>query len=209
MTSNPWKRVSLADYEAHMAMPAVGQAAMLAQELRRAVERTRPDSLALVGCAGGNGLDELSEYALERVVCVDVNPAYLQTLEARYGAKLRNLECHCCELEQFRSQDPVDLVFAGLIFEYTQLEQAVDSVSRLLQHGGNLYALLQMPADGMATVTPSPYADALGVVVEAFRYVAPRTLIELAAMHSLNSVEQKCITLDSGKSFTLIQFQKD
>ena len=208
MTSNPWKRVSLADYEAHMAMPAVGQAAMLTQELRRAVERTRPDSLALVGCAGGNGLAELAEYALKRVVCVDVNPAYLQTLEARYGTKLRNLECHCCELEHFRSQEPVDLVFAGLIFDYTQLDQALDSVSRLLHHGGSLHALVQMPADGMATVTPSPYADALEVVVEAFRYIPPRTLIEMAAQHGLTLVEQKIITLSSGKSFTLIQFQK-
>jgi SAM-dependent methyltransferase len=191
-----------------MAMPAVGQAAMLAQELRSAVERARPDSLALVGCAGGNGLAELAEYALKRVVCVDVNATYLQTLEARFGAKLRNLECHCCELEQFRSQEPVDLVFAGLVFEYTQLDQALDSVSRLLYHGGSLYALVQMPADGMATVTPSPYADALGVVVEAFRYIPPRTLIEMAAQHNLTLVEQKIITLDSGKSFTLIQFQK-
>ncbi len=208
MTSNPWKRVSLADYEAHMAMPAVGQAAMLAQELRRAVECTRPDSLALVGCAGGNGLAELVEYTLKRVVCVDVNPAYLQTLEARYGAKLRNLECHCCELEQFRSQEPVDLVFAGLVFEYTQLDQALDSVSRLLRHGGSLYALVQMPAEGIATVTPSPYASALMVVEELFRYVPPRSMIATAAQHNLTPVEQKSITLGSGKSFTLIQFQK-
>lgn len=92
-------------------------------------------------------LAELAEYALDRIVCMDVNPTYLRILEARYGAKLRNLECRCCELEQFRSQEPVDLVFAGLIFEYTRLDEALDSVSRLLHHGESLYARRPISAD--------------------------------------------------------------
>ena len=208
MNTNPWNKVSLADYEGHMATPAVGQATMLAQEFRHAIERTRPKSLALIGCAGGNGLEELSNHALERVVCVDVNPNYLETLKTRYTEKIRNLECCCCELEQYRSLKPVDLVFGGLVFEYTRLDEALDSVSRLLNKGGSLYALVQMPADGIATVTPSPYAKKLDAVVDAFKYVPPRTLIDLAVKRNLIETEQKVIRLESGKFFTLAQFKK-
>ena len=208
MSAHPWNKISLADYEGHMATPGVGQAAMLARELQLALDHTRAQSLALVGCAGGNGLESRACRELERVVCVDINPDFLEVLRARYAQQLRNLECHCGAIESCRGLEPVNLVFGGLVFEYTRLGEALDSIARMLQAGGSLYAVLQMPAEGLATITPSPYAQALGAVVETFTYVPPRTLIALAAQRQLIEQEQRIIKLPSGKCFTLVRFKK-
>ncbi len=52
--TNPWLHIPLADYEAHMALPEVAQAEMLAEELEIAIRRRVPDSCAIIGCVGGN-----------------------------------------------------------------------------------------------------------------------------------------------------------
>ena len=208
MNAQPWNNISLADYEGHMATPGVGQAAMLARELQQALAQTQARSLALVGSAGGNGLDCAACRGLERVVCVDINADFLAVLRARHAQQLRKLECFCGELESCRGVEPVELVFGGLVFEYTRLGEALDSVARMLKSGGSLYAVLQMPAEGLATVTPSPFAQALGAVAETFNYVPPSTLIALAAERRLIEQEQRIIKLASGKCFTLVRFKK-
>lgn len=205
---NPWTRTALADYEGHMGLPAIGQAALLAAAFQRAVAEARPRSVALLGCAGGNGLDALCGAGLERVVCVDVNPDYLAVLHARYATRLANLECHAGEMETFRSPAPVDLVFGGLVLEYTRLPEAVASVADLLAAGGQFHAWLQRPAAGLATVSPSPFAAALASVGEYFHYVDEADLIRLAQAQGLRFLGQQVETLPSGKSFAGLRFAR-
>jgi hypothetical protein len=59
MIKSPWLEIPLADYEAHMADPSVGQAPFLADLLDGMVGEYLPASIAIVGCAGGNGLDRV------------------------------------------------------------------------------------------------------------------------------------------------------
>jgi hypothetical protein len=49
--SSPWLTIPLEDYEAHMALPAVGQAQMLAEQLAILIERYAPASVAVMGAA--------------------------------------------------------------------------------------------------------------------------------------------------------------
>jgi phospholipid N-methyltransferase len=205
---NPWTTVSLHDYEGHMAFPAVGQAAMLADELGRAITEQQPLSVALLGCAGGNGLDQLKSRQLRQVVCLDINADFIRQLEARYSGTIPGLECHVGEVESFRPGFTVDLIFAGLIFEYTRLDEAIVSVAQLVRDGGEVVAILQLPAMTIATVTPSPYAEALGDIAGFFRYVDPPKLASLAAASGLALVEQRTLTLESGKSFVFLKMRK-
>ena len=205
---NPWINIALPDYEGHMALPSIGQAAILADELRRAVAETRPSTLALLGCAGGNGLHTVCGANLARIVCVDINRDYLAVLQQRYQARLANLECHACEVEVFRSAAPVDLVFGGLVFEYTRLDEAVASVARLLTNGGHFYGVFQLPAAGLATVSPSPYAEALASVGEAFQYVDLDGFVQRAERHALRLVGRRQVELPSGKAFSVLRFQR-
>ena len=205
---NPWQCIALTDYENHMALPEVGQASMLAAEFARAVADAHPRDLALVGCAGGNGLEQLIGTPFDRVICVDINASYVEQLRARYQPQITNLECCACELERFRTRGSVDLVFGGLVFEYTRLDEAIESVALLLSAGGAFVALIQMPARGVPTVSPSPFAHALSGVADVFRYVVPKVLIEGSAKRGLVACGQRRVVLDSGKSFTVLTFRK-
>jgi hypothetical protein len=72
--NNPWLQVPLADYEAHMALPSVAQAQLLGATLHRVVSEFRPRSLAVLGVAGGNGLELIDPEIVGRLVAVDLNP---------------------------------------------------------------------------------------------------------------------------------------
>lgn len=80
---NPWLEIPLADYEGHMALPEVAQAAYLADTLERLVKDHAPQSVAVIGCAGGNGFDRLARTKVPRVVGADINPAYLAEAKRR------------------------------------------------------------------------------------------------------------------------------
>src|ERR1700693_5946808 len=110
--SNPWLNIPLDDYEGHMSLPAVGQAQMIAEQLDRALERWSPTSIAVIGCAGGNGLDKISGRTVERVVAVDVNPDYIERARARHAQRLQHLELVCANVEsESLIYDPVDLTY--------------------------------------------------------------------------------------------------
>ena len=54
---NPWQDLPLEDYEGHMGSAAVGQLAPLGDIFAEALTRLRPRSVAVLGVAGGNGLE--------------------------------------------------------------------------------------------------------------------------------------------------------
>ena len=117
--TNPWFSIPSADYEAHMESAVVQQTAMLRTELRKAVDRYRPRSLAILGVAGGSGLSELRDSSVETVNAVDLNPEYLAACRSRYGAESWSLETVQWDLSSSRPPiESVDLVFAALVIEY-------------------------------------------------------------------------------------------
>ncbi|WP_049853198.1 hypothetical protein [Pantoea sp. RIT-PI-b] len=82
--SNPWLSIPLADYEGHMALPDVGQADMLSGELETLLAEYSPKSVAIAGCAGGNGFDKVINAGVTRLVGVDINPEYIADARALY-----------------------------------------------------------------------------------------------------------------------------
>ena len=53
--SSPWLTLPLANYEGHMSASNVGQADLLADVFANVLEEFHPASVAVIGCAGGNG----------------------------------------------------------------------------------------------------------------------------------------------------------
>jgi len=115
---NPWLDISLADYEGHMALPTVGQARLLSDVFASALSRYEPRSVAVLGCAGGNGFDRVSSKMTERVVGVDLNPDYVLNARTRFDHRIPLLELLVGDVQKDEfSFAPVELVFAGLLFE--------------------------------------------------------------------------------------------
>jgi len=197
-----WLDIPLGDYEGHMALPSVGQAAMLADQLALLIARTSPRSIAIAGCAGGNGLERVGP-PVERVVAIDINPAYLDAVRARHAHRVRGLELHCGDVQSpVLSFEPVDLIFAGLIFEYVDPMPALATFRRNARPAAVLVALLQLPTGGHEAISPSPFRT-LGKLAGEMRLVDPAELERAATAAGFISEDSRVIGLASGKRFHL------
>ena len=203
---NAWLDIPLEDYEAHMALPSIGQARMLSDQLQLLTARKSPRSIAVAGCAGGNGLERLGP-GVTRIVAIDINPAYLAALEARHSAPLPGLEVHCADVESpALTFEPVDLIYAGLIFEYVDAAAALATFKRNARPGAALAVLLQLPGEGQDAVSPSPYRT-LSKLAGSMRLVPPAQLQRAAAAAGFVLEDLRVIGLNSGRRFHLQLFE--
>src|SRR5258708_14839819 len=100
-----------------MGSAGVQQLSALSELFKRALDRCLPESVAVLGVAGGNGLEQINCAATKRIVGVDIIQRYLE-VQRRFGT-LAGLELHCRDFaERDLSLAPVALVHAALIFEH-------------------------------------------------------------------------------------------
>jgi SAM-dependent methyltransferase len=158
--SNPWLNVPLSDYEGHMGSSAVQQSEPLSRLFSEALTLTGPASVAILGIAGGNGLERLkATNAIHRIVGIDINPDYLDAVRQRFP-NFPGLELHCFDLAtQTLDLAPVDLVHAALIFEHAGTARALDNALALVAPGGALSVILQLPGDASQNSGNSGYAS--------------------------------------------------
>ncbi|MFI5180064.1 MAG: class I SAM-dependent methyltransferase [Thermoanaerobaculia bacterium] len=197
---SPWLTIPLADYEEHMALPAIGQARAIADEFGRLLRLHEPRSVAVLGCSGGNGLERVSSERTTRVIGVDINPAYLAAVRSRYGQRLPGLELNLCDVQTDEvPYEPVEMVWAALLMEYVAPSKALAFVRRSLVPGGVFGCILQQPSESVPTVSPSPYGS-LMPLASAIVLVAPKELEDLARREDLVLRSQRVLELPNGKT---------
>jgi ubiquinone/menaquinone biosynthesis C-methylase UbiE len=205
---SPWLDIPLADYEAHMALPGVGQAQLLADLLEDALRRHAPASVAVLGCAGGNGLDRVSNDVTGRVVGVDLNPDYIREARERFGHRIPRLELHAGDVESgVFDFAPVDLAFAGLLFEYVDPGRALANVRGMIVPGGALIAVVQLPSAAIPEITPSPVRS-LEALSSVMHLVPPEILARRAAEQGYRETESRTVAATGGKEFRVQTFRR-
>jgi len=204
---NPWLALPLEDYERHMGSDDVNQLGPLADLFGEALARLRPRSLAVLGVAGGNGLEHVDSSRTVRVVGIDVNPGYLAVTRQRFP-DLRGLELVCADLASEAVEiEPVALVHAALVFEHAGTGRCLDSAVSLVAPGGHLSVVLQIPTEGREAVTPSSYPS-MCTLAEGFAFVDPHHLRRLLAQQDLRLTHQSRRTLSTGKAFWSGYFER-
>lgn len=149
---SPWLEISLDDYERHMSATSVAQSSLLADTLRLLVERYRPASLALLGSAGGNGLEYIDPQVTRRVVAVDISAAFLEVCAARHSKRFDKFEPMNCDLSDGPPfTDPVELSVAFLVIEYVELDSFLDYAPSLVTKDGRIAFVFQNH-DGLDSV---------------------------------------------------------
>jgi hypothetical protein len=198
---HPWLEIPIADYEAHMALPSIGQAPLLGEALQRCVTEFQPRSLAVLGAAGGNGLECVTNTTVRRLVALDFNPDYLALCTRRHAGAFAEFEPVLHDLSQGPpALAPVDCIFAGLLLEYLPVESFCGGLPSLLNRDGGLAVLLQLPSPTLPEVSPSPLAS-LSRLESAFTFVSPKALEEMLAVHGFVPMAEQRYDLASGKSF--------
>jgi len=197
--SSRWRTIPLGDYEGHMALPEIGQARAIADELGRLLRTYEPRSLAVLGCSGGNGFDRISPERTVRVVGVDLNGEYLAAVRSRHGPRLPGLELFPCDVETDAVPfEAVELAFAALLMEYVDASKALAFVRRSLVPGGVFGCLLQRPSESLPAVSASPY-ESLRPLASAMVLVEPESLSALAKREGLSLRSQRTLEMPNGK----------
>ncbi|HVW10753.1 MAG TPA: class I SAM-dependent methyltransferase [Bryobacteraceae bacterium] len=142
-----------------MGPEGAAQLSALSELFRCAVATCLPQSVAVLGVAGGNGLENIEHTGVKRVVGIDINPRYLQRVEQRFGG-MAGLELHCADISRCApGLEAVDLVHAALIFEHTGMEPALGNALSLVAPGGSFSVVLQLPASGESAVAKTSFAS--------------------------------------------------
>jgi ubiquinone/menaquinone biosynthesis C-methylase UbiE len=204
---NPWLKIPLADYEGHMSLPGVAQAQLLAEVFDRMLRNHHPLSVAVIGCAGGNGFERIDPSVTRRVVGVDLNASYVEQAKARFHDRLPTLELIAGDVQTEEVVfPPVDLAFLGLVLEYVDVEIVLKRSRSFLRNGGILGTVIQLPCSSVATVTPSPFASlqSLGAFM---RLVRPGHLKSLAEHHGYREIFASQEAARGGKHFQIQEFR--
>lgn len=204
---NPWQEIPLADYEAHMNAEAVKQASALSELFGEALALRKPASVAVLGVAGGNGLEQIDEKQTRRVAGVDLNPHYLAAVRKRF-ANMAGLELYAIDLAEDRIQlPPVELVHAALIFEHTGLGQCLENALALMAPEGALSVVLQMPGTESQNVGGSGVAS-IAKLAAHFSLIDPNALTRTLADRGLRLTHEKLEPVSGGKQLWMGVFAR-
>lgn len=198
--TNPWLKIPAADYEGHMRSPLVAQFSYLAETFKASLENYDSASVALLGCATGNGLESIDPEATQHLTVIDINPDYLHILRERYADTIPGLEivhddlCHC-----HLDEGAYSLIFAGLVFEYLDPRALLEKIARWLGKEGTFVGVLQRPST-RSSVTETPYTR-LQSLSAIMNLVDPALFKDLAHKAGLTALDENIDTLATGKSF--------
>ena len=198
---SPWLEIPAGDYEGHMGSPQVGQLQMLNQVFKRVLSETQPASVAVLGCATGNGFEHIDPAVTHYILGVDINPAYLEIARQRYRAGEACLELKCADLHTdcFGGRQ-FDLIHAGLVFEHVDAAVVLEHIYKALKPQGRLAVVLQMPNTGLSAVSPTPYKS-LEKLAPTMHLIEQDQFIALARQAGFSQTHAETITLPSGKEF--------
>lgn len=196
-----------ADYEAHMNHPAVRQLELLRLALRDVLVEFKPRSLVVPGCATGNGFEHVQPEVTSRVIGIDINPEFLAVARERYTATIPGLELMCADIADVElPRATIDVVFAGLIFEYVDLKSAIEKFCRWLRPGGLLALVVQL--EGSEEKVTSTGYHSLQQLASLLRPVDPVALERLAESSGLFLVRATRHEPVPGKMFVVAVYRK-
>ena len=198
--SNPWLSIPLAEYEGHMKSAEVQQLNVLSELFAEALSCCSPESVAVLGIAGGNGLEHIDGNITRRIVGLDVNPLYLDEVRRRYAGKC-DLELHCLDLAvQHVDLEPVRLVHAALVLEHAGVGLCLENALSLVAPAGYLSAVLQLPSASDPTVGASPFSS-IQRLESPFSLIDPAWFRERLGERGFSLMRETRRSLVSGKGF--------
>ena len=204
--NNPWKDISLSDYERHMALDSVQQLQAMNQMMKGQLNQYYIQSAMILGVAGGNGLEHVDTEILNKVYGVDINQEYLTITKKRYENISDTLECLCVDLISEAEKLPqVDMLIANLLIEYIGYEcfKKVVTVTKPIY----VSCIIQINVDD-SFVSDSPYLHAFDGLETVHHQMAEQEL-----QNSMNEIDYQLIQmlehqLPNGKKLVQLDFYK-
>jgi hypothetical protein len=205
---NAWLDIPLADYEGHMSAPGVGQLGVLSDLFRHVLHEIEPASVAILGVAGGNGLEHIDLTTTRRVIGIDINADYARAAAERF-ATLPGLEIVVADLEAVRpAVAPCELVHAALIFEHAGTGRCLEHALGLVAPGGTFSVVLQGQSTASPDVATTPFTS-MHRLRDGFALVEPAAFVASLARAGWRLRGERQRALPGGKAFWAATFTRD
>jgi hypothetical protein len=197
---NAWLDIPLADYEGHMSAPGVEQLGALSDLFRQVLHDIEPASVAILGVAGGNGLEHIDPTITRRVVGLDVNAEYARATAVRF-ATLPGLEVVVADLEEVQpAVAPCDLVHAALLFEHAGTDRCLTHALGLVAPGGTFSVVLQGQSTTSPDVATTPFTS-MHRLRDGFALVDREEFVVRLASQGWRMTAERQRDLPGGKAF--------
>ena len=198
-TNNPWKTISLSDYENHMSLDSVRQLQTMDSLMKQQFEAYPVQTAMVLGVAGGNGLRHVSCEKFTKVYGVDINAEYLEQTQKRYPQLSGVLECVQLDLiNECEKLPKAQLVIANLLIEYIGYEAFKNALLQIAPD--YVSCVIQINTDVEQWVSESPYLQAFDRLDEVHHQMEEKTLT--AAMNKIgySLILQESCPLPNGKA---------
>ena len=205
---NPWEEISLDDYEKHMSLDSVRQLQALDAIMKEQFAAYPVETAAVLGVAGGNGLEHIGTDKFRRVYGVDINADYLRTVSQRYTQLSGILEClHLDLINEAEKLPQAQLLIANLLIEYI----GYGAFQRAVLQTAPKYVscVIQINTDVEQWVSESPYLRAFDRLDEVHHQMEEKALT--AAMNDIgySLILQESYPLPNGKALVRLDFERN
>lgn len=161
MNFNPWLDIGLRSYEEHMSSPEVFQLQVLNEIVKEQLSYNKK-KVAILGVAGGNGLEHFDENHYDTIILVDINKDYLDVCLSRYQSLRDIINPICVDLSL--PLPPVipdsDLLICNLIVEYIGVKKISAFIKKNIKNNQIVSLVIQKNL-GSSFVSGSPHSDEL------------------------------------------------
>jgi len=202
--NNPWLDIPYSDYENHM--EDIGQTKVLNDLVKYYLQKNKPESFALLGCSTGNGLEHVDTNITKTIFALDLNPEYLKILKSRFeyfGERLNIIQSDI--QNESMPFENAEMIFAGLVLEYVNVNDALIKMVRSLNKKGSLIIIIQKSKNRKDFVTKTEYTSLKKLDVFSGE-VNMNEIIDFLYDLQLYLAESKEIFLTREKSFICMEF---
>ena len=206
MADNPWKEISLQDYEEHMSLDSVHQLQTMNAMMKDQFGSYPVETAMVLGVAGGNGLEHVRKEKYKTVYGVDINEDYLRATEERYPDLQGILKCLPVDLVNEAEKLPeADLLIANLLIEYIGYEAFQKTVSKVQPKYCS--CVIQINTDTKQWVSDSPYLHAFDRLDEVHHQMEEDALEKAMKEIGYSLIHESSETLPNGKALVRMDFQ--
>lgn len=193
---NPWETIPLEEYETHMQLQSVKQLQALNAFMKEQFVSCPAKTVAVLGVAGGNGLEHALNAIFSKVYAIDINHAYLKQCAKRFPEPV-------FEFIRADLTDPAvllpkaELLIANLLIEYIGYNRFCDVVQKISPRF--ISCVIQHNANDRF-VSDSPYLHSFDGLESVHRTINKRELNEALAQIGYRCVAQEVRTMPNGTS---------
>lgn len=206
MPTNPWEEIPLTDYENHMKLDSVMQLQTMNKMMKGQFNTYPVSSIMILGIAGGNGLEYISEDKFKRVYGVDINGSYLQEVIRRYPNLNGILECLCINLMEETDKLPeADMVIANLLVEYIGYECFQKTIQKV---NPKIVSCIIQINEKDHWVSDSPYLHVFDKLEQIHHQMEEQVLEDVMLEMKYSTIKTLEQLLPNGKKLVQMDFKK-